>query len=224
VRGGPEFVLPGAEPGAGKVRQDGDVVELSAGELTLRVDTSRQWCLEFTADGRVLTSVGERGTGFVTDGEGRHHMLGQLALGVGELVYGLGERFTPFVRNGQGVDIWQADGGTSSEQTYKNVPFHLTNRPPGTAPGLGARPVADYLLHHRLRGHGGGRVSPGLARKWPGTAGQRWDTGGRNRESGKSSSRLPEVAGEGRLPGICPGQAPFLVLLEKAQLLGGAGS
>lgn len=34
----------------------------------------------------------------------------------------------PFVRNGQTVDIWQADGGTSSEQAYKNVPFHLTNR------------------------------------------------------------------------------------------------
>ena len=28
-------------------------------------------------------------------------MLAQLALGVGECVYGLGERFTPFVKNGQ---------------------------------------------------------------------------------------------------------------------------
>jgi len=80
-------------------------VELCAGELTLRVDTSKPWQLEFTAGGRVLTTVGERGTGFVTDAGGRHHMLGQLALGVGELVYGLGERFTPFVRNGQVVDV-----------------------------------------------------------------------------------------------------------------------
>ncbi|MEU4584519.1 alpha-xylosidase [Kitasatospora aureofaciens] len=128
VRRGPEFALPGAEAGSGKVRRDGDVVELASGELTLRVDTSEPWQLEFTAGGRVLTTVGERGTGFVTDADGRHHMLGQLALGVGELVYGLGERFTPFVRNGQVVDIWQADGGTSSEQAYKNVPFHLTNR------------------------------------------------------------------------------------------------
>ena len=52
----------------------------------------------------------------------------QLALGVGELVYGLGERFGPLVKNGQTVDIWNADGGTSSEQAYKNVPFHFTNR------------------------------------------------------------------------------------------------
>lgn len=128
VRRGPEFALPGAEQGAGKVHRDGGVLELSSGDLTLRVDTSEPWKLDFTADGRVLTSVGKRGTGFVTDADGRHFMLGQLSLGVGELVYGLGERFTPFVRNGQTVDIWQADGGTSSEQAYKNVPFHLTNQ------------------------------------------------------------------------------------------------
>jgi alpha-D-xyloside xylohydrolase len=47
---------------------------------------------------------------------------------VGELVYGLGERFGPVVKNGQSVDVWNADGGTSSEQAYKNVPFYLTNR------------------------------------------------------------------------------------------------
>ncbi|MFE2611129.1 alpha-xylosidase [Streptomyces mirabilis] len=128
VRRTPEFALPGAQPDAGKVCRDGAVVELSAGELSLRVDTSQPWHLEFTAGGRVLTSMGERGTGFVTDAAGRHFMLGQLSLGVGESVYGLGERFTPFVKNGQTVDIWQADGGTSSEQAYKNIPFHLTNR------------------------------------------------------------------------------------------------
>ncbi|MBT2469305.1 alpha-xylosidase [Streptomyces sp. ISL-66] len=124
----PEFALPGAQPDVGKVHRDGAVVELSAGELSLRVDTSQPWLLEFTAGGRMLTSVGERGTGFATDDTGRHFMLGQLSLGVGELVYGLGERFTPFIKNGQVVDIWQADGGTSSEQAYKNIPFHLTNR------------------------------------------------------------------------------------------------
>jgi alpha-D-xyloside xylohydrolase len=32
------------------------------------------------------------------------------------------------VKNGQVVDMWNADGGTSSEQAYKNVPFYLTNR------------------------------------------------------------------------------------------------
>src|SRR5690606_123666 len=46
----------------------------------------------------------------------------------GELIYGLGERFGPLVKNGQSIEIWNADGGTSSEQAYKNVPFHLSNR------------------------------------------------------------------------------------------------
>ena len=40
----------------------------------------------------------------------------------------MGERFTPFVKNGQVVDLWNEDGGTSSEWSYKNVPFYLTNR------------------------------------------------------------------------------------------------
>ncbi|RAG80899.1 alpha-xylosidase [Streptacidiphilus pinicola] len=125
---GPEFALPGTEEGAGKVHRDGETAELSSGALTLRVDSSQPWRLEFSADGRVLTTAGERGTGFVTDADGRHYMLGQLSLSVGELVYGLGERFTPFVKNGQTVDIWQADGGTTSELAYKNIPFHLTNQ------------------------------------------------------------------------------------------------
>ena len=59
---------------------------------------------------------------------GEHYVREQLDLGVGEHVYGLGERFTPLVKNGQVVDIWNDDGGTSSEQAYKNVPFYLTNR------------------------------------------------------------------------------------------------
>ena len=57
-----------------------------------------------------------------------NHVVEQLSLGVGECVYGLGERFTAFVKNGQVVEISNKDGGTASEQAYKNVPFYLTNR------------------------------------------------------------------------------------------------
>ena len=64
----------------------------------------------------------------ITTESGGHYLREQLSLGVGEYVYGLGERFGPLVKNGQVVDIWNADGGTSSEQAYKNVPFYLTNR------------------------------------------------------------------------------------------------
>ncbi|MCF3964409.1 alpha-xylosidase [Streptomyces fuscigenes] len=126
---GPEFALAVREEGGhARARREGTVLHLSAGDLSLSADTEGHWRLDFTAGGRPLTSVGARGAGFATDADGRHFMLVRHELAVGEHVYGLGERFTPFVKNGQSVDIWQADGGTSSEQAYKNVPFHLTDR------------------------------------------------------------------------------------------------
>jgi alpha-D-xyloside xylohydrolase len=129
ARRGPEFDVR-ADPGhSAHTTHTGTVVSLTSGELTLRVDTARPWALEFR-DGadRLLTRSGAKGTAFAINSDGSHHMVSRLSLDVGELVYGLGERFTPFVRNGQTVDIWQADGGTGSDQAYKNVPFHLTNR------------------------------------------------------------------------------------------------
>lgn len=101
--------------------------QLTAGALTARVHHGEGWNLEFIADGRVITSQRHRSLAIVTDDRGGHHLAAQLALGVGENVYGLGERFTAFVKNGQSVDVWNADGGTSSEQAYKNIPFYLTN-------------------------------------------------------------------------------------------------
>ncbi|MEU1304116.1 alpha-xylosidase [Streptomyces shenzhenensis] len=128
-RPGPDFALAGAAGGVGAVRRDGTVTELASGPLTLRLDSSGPWTLTFhDADGRELTRANAKSTAFATTAEGAHHMIGRLALGVGEQVYGLGERFTPFVKNGQVVDVWQADGGTSSEQAYKNVPFYLSSR------------------------------------------------------------------------------------------------
>ena len=93
--------------------------------------------------------------GFMTL-DGKHYVRDQLCLGVGEVVYGLGERFGPLVRNGQVVDIWNADGGTSSEQAYKNVPFYLTNagygvfvNHPGAQNGVGEpiqASIIDWVL------------------------------------------------------------------------------
>lgn len=125
---GPEFGLYATE-GAGHLKRAGSVTELVSGPLTVRLDSDKPWGLEFLdAEGKALTAVERRGTGFATAPDGSHHMIGQLALGVGEYIYGLGERFTPYVKNGQSVEIWQADGGTSSEQAYKNIPFHLSSR------------------------------------------------------------------------------------------------
>lgn len=84
----------------------------------------------YTFDGRLLTRIGDRfghamiSTMKTPDGP---FMRCQFDLGIGERIYGLGERFTPFVKNGQVVDMWNEDGGTSSEIAYKNIPFYLSN-------------------------------------------------------------------------------------------------
>jgi alpha-D-xyloside xylohydrolase len=99
---------------------------LTSGKLTASVRSGDEWGLDFTADGKRITGSGWKGTGVVS-GSGGDFVHEQLDLGVGEVVYGLGERFGPLIKNGQSVDIWNEDGGTSSEQSYKNVPFYLTN-------------------------------------------------------------------------------------------------
>lgn len=55
-------------------------------------------------------------------------MMNEMTLSVGENIYGMGERFGPYIKNGQVVGMWNADGGTSSEQAYKNIPFYLSSR------------------------------------------------------------------------------------------------
>ncbi|MFI2753555.1 alpha-xylosidase [Cellulomonas sp. P22] len=103
------------------------VATLRSGALTARVATEGEWTVDFVADGRTLTSSTPRSVGVITDAQGRSFVREQLTMGVGEHVYGLGERFGAFVKNGQTVDIWNADGGTASDQAYKNVPFYLSD-------------------------------------------------------------------------------------------------
>lgn len=132
--------------GAALVTDEGGV--LTTGGLTARVTPGAPWNLSFEVDGRRVTGSGHKAQGYirlssdaqVDPGIVRNARAGvevpradtfvheQLDLGVGELIYGLGERFGPLVKNGQTVDVWNADGGTSSEQAYKNVPFYISNR------------------------------------------------------------------------------------------------
>ncbi len=127
ARRGPEFVLHehGVDGVTVETGDDG-VASLTSGDLSVRVSRGDRWAVEFVGGGRVLTSSGFKAAAFL-DVDGRHYVREQLDLGVDDAVYGLGERFGPLVKNGQTVDIWNADGGTASEQAYKNVPFYLTN-------------------------------------------------------------------------------------------------
>ncbi|GAA5206100.1 alpha-xylosidase [Microbacterium kyungheense] len=139
VHRGPDFEVRPAEGFVPTVRLDDEWGVLEAGSLRVRVARSGPWRVEFLSGDRVLTTSLPRSIGHMT-GNGRPHTAirpsggdptwvhQQLTIEPGERVYGLGERFGAFVKNGQTVDTWNADGGTSSEQSYKNVPFYLTSR------------------------------------------------------------------------------------------------
>ena len=126
----PQFqLLPGAagETAEPTTRCDEQAATFTSGALSAVISRDGPWSVDFMAGGQRLTGSPAKGTALIGTDEGRHFIREQLDLGVHDFVYGLGERFGPLVKNGQSVDIWNADGGTSSEQAYKNVPFFLTN-------------------------------------------------------------------------------------------------
>jgi len=150
-QGGPdelEFELEGAEDGHGSVDVSPTGGTLTSGDISATIAAGAPWELTFESRGRILTGSGHKALAYLQldpgaqvdpgpVGNARAATIGprastyiheQLDLGVGELIYGLGERFGPLVKNGQTVDVWNADGGTSSELAYKNVPFYMSNR------------------------------------------------------------------------------------------------
>ena len=102
-------------------------ISFESGSLKLVAKLKDKFHLDFIADEKVLTSSKFGAQGEITHRNGTHYMREQLSLSVDELIYGLGERFTPFIKNGQSVDIWNKDGGTGSEQAYKNIPFYMSS-------------------------------------------------------------------------------------------------
>lgn len=137
--------------GDGEVGVNGADVTLTTGGLTVKVVKGAPWNLTFIGeDGKVLTESAGKSLGrfklgaesnvtaqpvsefgVTMDGSARDESdvftAIQLHLSVGEDVYGLGERFGAYVKNGQSVDIWNEDGGTASEQGYKDIPFYMTS-------------------------------------------------------------------------------------------------
>ncbi|MDR2052120.1 MAG: alpha-xylosidase [Treponema sp.] len=128
--------------------EDDVSVAMTAGNMTVRV-FKKEWGFRFerkeagASAAAVLTSSGFRNLGYFQFDRGistmfpednymradyKPYMNTELSLGADEYVYGLGERFTAFVKNGQQVDIWNEDGGTSSQIGYKNIPFYMTNK------------------------------------------------------------------------------------------------
>ncbi|MEY2935387.1 MAG: hypothetical protein RL033_6136 [Pseudomonadota bacterium] len=127
VRRGPQgFIQP--EPRPLQSQQEEGGLRLRSGPLGVRL-TKEPYGLAFFDEesGQPLTSSPHKALGFM-EKSGALYLREQLTLAVGEHVYGLGERFQAFCRNGQTVDMWNADCGTCSDKGYKDVPFFLTSK------------------------------------------------------------------------------------------------
>lgn len=131
---GPEFELSLGEETLDVTENDEEIC-IKSGSLSL-VIIKETFSMTYLRDGEVITKSSGRDLGFMKtdwkgfayDKGGDAYMRQELSLSVGEMVYGMGERFTAFAKNGQSVDIWNEDGGTSTYQSYKNVPFYITNK------------------------------------------------------------------------------------------------
>lgn len=124
------FVPVNRQPASPMIRQEEEKLIYQSG--TLRAEISRNpsaWSVAYYDGKKRLTDSSWHNMAYMKErNSGNVYMTEQLAIDVGELIYGLGERFTPFVRNGQTVEMWNEDGGTASEIAYKNVPFYLTSK------------------------------------------------------------------------------------------------
>ncbi|KAI1343009.1 glycoside hydrolase family 31 protein [Xylariaceae sp. FL0016] len=142
---GPHFDLfPGGKPNTEpKITKGEKGTSLSAGSLSATVSPGQHtFDIRFHGpdESKTLTSLLGRSVGMAYNpppsnqlqtGDMRdykHYIFTQTSLAVGETVHGLGERFGAFNKVGQSVSLWNADGGTSSDQAYKNISFWLSSR------------------------------------------------------------------------------------------------
>ena len=125
---GPAFKINDLKPDI-DISIDKDLASLQSGDLKLTLPLKRDFNLKFSANNHLITESAPKAQGVIYDHNKKiNYMREQLSMGIDEKIYGLGERFGNFVKNGQSVDIWNQDGGTGSEQAYKNVPFYLSSK------------------------------------------------------------------------------------------------
>lgn len=142
---GPNFELfPDGQPKAeAQVTKNNQATTVTSGSLSATVSGDEHtFNIKFhaTDDSKALTSLLNRSVGLayspalstpklVEDlSAHKHYVFTQTELSVGESIHGLGERFGAWNKIGQNVEVWNEDGGTSSEQAYKNISFWLSSR------------------------------------------------------------------------------------------------
>lgn len=130
------------------IKKHRDGYELISGDTSVKIGKEkRAWEISYYYKKKLLTKSGWRTTSIITeedwhkesrrggerfyaqsDNGGSTYIREMLNISVGEYIYGFGEKFTTFVKNGQTAEIWNNDGGTCTEQSYKSVPFFVSSR------------------------------------------------------------------------------------------------
>lgn len=133
----PKFELNIDENAKVDVEDSDEKIVVKSGDAKL-VITKESWSMTYYNKDQVMCKSSGRDLAYMkTDWKGEaydsschknSYMRQELSIGVGELLYGTGEQFGPFVKNGQSIDIWNEDGGTSTDQSYKNIPFYISNK------------------------------------------------------------------------------------------------
>ncbi len=109
-----------------KVEEKEEIIYLEGASKTRLEISKNPFMINIFSGNKHIVEIPYRAFAYIQDLEGNKFMSAANTIDVNEKFYGLGERFTDFVKNGQVVRIDQQDGGTDSEQSYKNIPFIIS--------------------------------------------------------------------------------------------------
>lgn len=137
IDNGPRFALNLDENAKLSLRDSEKELEVLSGNARLVIEKTN-WSMTYYEGEKKLCTSGWRdlaylktdwkGDAYVKSSDKDAYMRQGLSIGVGEILYGTGEQFGTFTKNGQTVEIWNEDGGTSTDQSYKNIPFYISNK------------------------------------------------------------------------------------------------
>lgn len=149
LKNAPKFELNEDQGYIPEIKTGEDFAEMTSGSTKVRIKKGFDWDVEFSYKGKRLTGGAWRATSYIEENQFRAdnrinsmrddsfwsypadehntYIREKLTLGIGECIYGFGEKFTTFVKNGQNVEMWNSDGGTCSDQSYKCVPFYISS-------------------------------------------------------------------------------------------------
>ena len=111
-----------------EIENNAEFAELKSGSVSVRVTKGEFWALDFLRNGQRITGSQLKNNGYVQDSNtDRNYVFERLDLGVGKRSTARRALHRPGAQRSDGRNT-EPRRGTSTEQSYKNIPFYLTNR------------------------------------------------------------------------------------------------